>query len=56
MSRTREHVEDFVRYTADPDPRLRQAVIPALGMFLDDGYRVIALSPVLLSVASGCSP
>ncbi|MFD9124879.1 HEAT repeat domain-containing protein [Kitasatospora sp. NPDC059571] len=39
----RERIEDFVRHAADPDPQVRQAAVPALGLFLDDADRAFAL-------------
>ncbi|MER7756857.1 HEAT repeat domain-containing protein [Kitasatospora sp. NPDC097643] len=49
----RERVEDFVRHAADPDPRVRQAAVPALGLFLDDADRAFALLRERLAAESG---
>ncbi|MET8542329.1 HEAT repeat domain-containing protein [Kitasatospora sp. NPDC004799] len=49
----RERIEDFVRHAADPDPRVRQAAVPALGLFLDDAERAFALLRERLAAESG---
>ncbi|MFE5584530.1 HEAT repeat domain-containing protein [Kitasatospora sp. NPDC056531] len=49
----RERVEDFVRHAADPDPQVRQAAVPALGLFLDDADRAFALLRERLAAESG---
>ncbi|MFF4923948.1 HEAT repeat domain-containing protein [Kitasatospora sp. NPDC001261] len=51
--RMRERIEDFVRHAADPDPQVRQAAIPALGLFLDDAKRAFALLRERLAAESG---
>ncbi|EFL19751.1 HEAT repeat domain-containing protein [Streptomyces sp. C] len=48
-----ERVEDFVRYAADPDPRVRQAAVPALGLFLDDADRAFAVLRERLAAEHG---
>ncbi|MGW6912895.1 HEAT repeat domain-containing protein [Kitasatospora sp. NPDC054939] len=48
-----ERVDDFVRHAADPDPQVRQAAVPALGLFLDDGDRAFALLRERLAAESG---
>ncbi|MFE6052569.1 HEAT repeat domain-containing protein [Kitasatospora sp. NPDC056446] len=49
----RERVEDFVRHAADPDPQVRRAAVPALGLFLDDADRAFALLRQRLAAESG---
>ncbi|AUY53820.1 HEAT repeat domain-containing protein [Streptomyces sp. CB01881] len=49
----RERAEDFVRHAADPDPQVRQAAVPALGLFLDDADRAFALLRERLAAESG---
>ncbi|MFJ6378381.1 HEAT repeat domain-containing protein [Kitasatospora sp. NPDC092039] len=49
----RDRIEDFVRHAADPDPRVRQAAVPALGLFLDDADRAFALLRERLAAESG---
>ncbi|WCD84416.1 hypothetical protein KPP03845_100739 [Streptomyces xanthophaeus] len=49
----RAHVEDFVRLTGDADPRTREAAVPALGLFLDDADRAVALLGDRLPLAHG---
>ncbi|MFD9685203.1 HEAT repeat domain-containing protein [Kitasatospora sp. NPDC059088] len=49
----RERVEDFVRHAADPDPQVRRAALPALGLFLDDVDRAFALLRERLAAESG---
>ncbi|MFJ1936625.1 HEAT repeat domain-containing protein [Kitasatospora sp. NPDC088160] len=49
----RERAEDFVRHAADPDPQVRRAAVPALGLFLDDADRAFALLRDRLAAESG---
>ncbi|MFI9324809.1 HEAT repeat domain-containing protein [Kitasatospora aureofaciens] len=49
----RERVDHFVRHAADPDPRVRQAAVPALGLFLDDAERAFALLRERLAAERG---
>lgn len=49
----RERIEDFVRHAADPDPQVRQAAVPALGLFLDDAERAFALLRERLAAENG---
>ncbi|MFE2151435.1 HEAT repeat domain-containing protein [Streptomyces lavendulae] len=49
----RERVGDFVRHAADPDPQVRQAALPALGLFLDDADQAFALLRERLAAESG---
>ncbi|MFD0279776.1 HEAT repeat domain-containing protein [Kitasatospora sp. NPDC127111] len=49
----RERVEDFVRHATDPDPQVRRAAVPALGLFLDDADRAFALLRERLAAESG---
>ncbi|MFH9350990.1 HEAT repeat domain-containing protein [Kitasatospora sp. NPDC017646] len=49
----RERVEDFIRHAADPDPQVRQAAVPALGLFLDDAGRAFALLRERLAAETG---
>ncbi|MFJ4094188.1 HEAT repeat domain-containing protein [Kitasatospora sp. NPDC089913] len=53
VPRMREHADDFVRYAAEPDPRVRQAAVPALGLFLDDTDRAFTLLRKRLEAESG---
>ncbi|MFG2298334.1 HEAT repeat domain-containing protein [Streptomyces sp. NPDC048603] len=53
VPRMRERVEDFVRYAADPDPQVRQAALPALGLFLDDADQAFAVLRERLAAESG---
>ncbi|MFE6865032.1 HEAT repeat domain-containing protein [Kitasatospora sp. NPDC057692] len=39
----RERAEAFIGFAADPDPLVRQAAIPALGLFVDDAERAAAV-------------
>ncbi|MFD9047928.1 HEAT repeat domain-containing protein [Streptomyces zaomyceticus] len=39
----REHADAFVGYAGDSDPRVRQASIEGLGLFLDDAEQAVAL-------------
>ncbi|MFJ2865946.1 HEAT repeat domain-containing protein [Kitasatospora sp. NPDC087314] len=39
----REHAERFVGFAADPDPLIRRAAIPGLGLFIDDARRASTL-------------
>ncbi|MFJ5925472.1 HEAT repeat domain-containing protein [Kitasatospora sp. NPDC092948] len=39
----RERAGTFVRFVADPDRLVRQAAIPALGLFVDDAERAVAV-------------
>ncbi|WP_224277526.1 HEAT repeat domain-containing protein [Streptomyces sp. LS1784] len=49
----RERVEDFIRHAADTDPQVRQAAVPALGLFLDDADRAFALLRERLAAEGG---
>ncbi|MBD0694061.1 HEAT repeat domain-containing protein [Streptomyces sp. CBMA123] len=49
----RERFEDFVRHAADPDPQVRQAALPALGLFLDDADRAFTLLRERLAAEDG---
>ncbi|MEU3571905.1 HEAT repeat domain-containing protein [Kitasatospora sp. NPDC036755] len=49
----RERVEDFVRHAADPDPQVRRATVPALGLFLDDADQAFARLRERLAAESG---
>lgn len=49
----RERAEDFVRHAADADPQVRQAAVPALGLFLDDADQAFALLRERLAAESG---
>ncbi|GLV85823.1 hypothetical protein Slala03_55120 [Streptomyces lavendulae subsp. lavendulae] len=49
----RERVGDFVQLAADPDPRVRQAAVPALGLFLEDAGQAFALLRERLAAESG---
>ncbi|WP_031151868.1 HEAT repeat domain-containing protein [Streptomyces xanthophaeus] len=49
----RAHVEDFVRLAGDADPRTREAAVPALGLFLEDADRAVALLGDRLPLAHG---
>ncbi|CAN3977459.1 hypothetical protein KPATCC21470_0082 [Kitasatospora purpeofusca] len=53
VPRMRERAADFERYAADPDPRVRRAAVPALGLFLDDTDRAFALLRERLAAESG---
>ncbi|WP_043476849.1 HEAT repeat domain-containing protein [Kitasatospora sp. MBT66] len=53
VPRMREHAADFERYAADPDPGVRRAAVPALGLFLDDTDRAFALLRERLAAESG---
>ncbi|MEU1284556.1 HEAT repeat domain-containing protein [Kitasatospora sp. NPDC005856] len=53
VPRMRERIEDFVRHAADPDPQVRQAAVPALGLFLDDAERALALLREWLAAENG---
>ncbi|MFF1795374.1 HEAT repeat domain-containing protein [Kitasatospora sp. NPDC058263] len=53
MLQLRERGDDFVRQAADPDPRVRQAAVPALGMFLDNTERAFALLRERLAAENG---
>ncbi|MFF4922473.1 HEAT repeat domain-containing protein [Kitasatospora sp. NPDC001261] len=53
VPRMRERIEDFVRHAADSDPQVRQAAVPALGLFLDDAERAFALLRERLAAESG---
>ncbi|MFE2912463.1 HEAT repeat domain-containing protein [Kitasatospora indigofera] len=53
VPRIRERFDDFVRHAADPDPRVRQAAVPALGLFLDDADRALVLLRERLAAESG---
>ncbi|MGW4898221.1 HEAT repeat domain-containing protein [Kitasatospora sp. NPDC004240] len=53
VPRMRERVDVFVRYAADPDPQVRQAAVPALGLFLDDTERAFALLRERLAAEGG---
>ncbi|MGW4896860.1 HEAT repeat domain-containing protein, partial [Kitasatospora sp. NPDC004240] len=53
VPRMRERVGLFVRYAADPDSRVRQAAVPALGLFLDDAERAFALLRERLAAEGG---
>ncbi|MFF2119122.1 HEAT repeat domain-containing protein [Kitasatospora sp. NPDC058184] len=53
VPRMRGRIEDFVRHAADPDPQVRQAAVPALGLFLDDAERAFALLRERLAAESG---
>ncbi|MFE7587789.1 HEAT repeat domain-containing protein [Kitasatospora sp. NPDC057512] len=53
VPRMRERIEDFVRHAADPDRQVRQAAVPALGLFLDDAERAFALLRERLAAESG---
>jgi hypothetical protein len=39
----RERADAFVSYASDPDPRVRQAAIEGLGLFLEDADRAVAI-------------
>ncbi|MFD7099360.1 HEAT repeat domain-containing protein [Streptomyces xanthophaeus] len=49
----RAHVEDFVRLAGDADPRTREAAVPALGLFVEDADRAVALLGDRLPLAHG---
>ncbi|WP_405706157.1 hypothetical protein OG264_03630 [Streptomyces xanthophaeus] len=49
----RAHVEDFVRLAGGADPRTREAAVPALGLFLEDADRAVALLGDRLPLAHG---
>ncbi|MGE7386382.1 HEAT repeat domain-containing protein [Streptomyces sp. NPDC004126] len=49
----RERAGDFVRHAADPDPQVRQAAVPALGLFLDDVDPAFGLLRERLAAESG---
>jgi hypothetical protein len=49
----RERAEAFVAYASDPDPRIRQAAIEAVGLFLDDADRAVTLLQGRLLLESG---
>ncbi|MFB7382466.1 HEAT repeat domain-containing protein [Kitasatospora purpeofusca] len=53
VPRMREHAADFERYAADPDPQVRRAAVPALGLFVDDTDRAFALLRERLAAESG---
>ncbi|MFD8706599.1 HEAT repeat domain-containing protein [Kitasatospora sp. NPDC059648] len=53
VPRMRERVEQFARHSADPDPRVRQAAVPALGLFLDDADRAFTLLRERLAAEDG---
>ncbi|MGY0466646.1 HEAT repeat domain-containing protein [Kitasatospora sp. cg17-2] len=53
VPRMRERAAAFERYAADPDPRVRRAAVPALGLFLDDTDRAFALLREQLAAESG---
>ncbi|MGW7447994.1 HEAT repeat domain-containing protein [Kitasatospora sp. NPDC054795] len=53
VPRMRERIEDFVRHAADPDPQVRQAAVPALGLFLDEAERALALLRERLAAENG---
>ncbi|WP_049650928.1 HEAT repeat domain-containing protein [Kitasatospora sp. MY 5-36] len=53
VPRMRERIADFVRHAADSDPQVRQAAVPALGLFLDDAERAFALLRERLAAESG---
>ncbi|GAA4983098.1 hypothetical protein GCM10025734_04820 [Kitasatospora paranensis] len=53
VPRMRERIEDFVRHAADPNPQVRQAAVPALGLFLDDTDRAFALLRERLAAENG---
>ncbi|MFE1416928.1 HEAT repeat domain-containing protein [Streptomyces sp. NPDC058746] len=53
VPRMREHAVDFIRYAADPDPLVRQAAVPALGLFVDDADQVFALLRERLAAEGG---
>ncbi|MFF7211695.1 HEAT repeat domain-containing protein [Streptomyces sp. NPDC008238] len=49
----RERAGAFVTYASDPDPRVRQAAIEGLGLFLDDAHRAVAILRDRLRAESG---
>ncbi|MFF4381710.1 HEAT repeat domain-containing protein [Kitasatospora sp. NPDC001547] len=49
----RDRIQDFARYAADPEPQVRQAAVPALGLFLDDADRAFALLRERLAAETG---
>ncbi|MFE7487314.1 HEAT repeat domain-containing protein [Kitasatospora sp. NPDC057541] len=53
VPRMRERVGDFERHAAHPDPLVRQAAVPALGLFLDDADQAFELLRERLAAESG---
>ncbi|OPC76697.1 hypothetical protein B4N89_45245 [Embleya scabrispora] len=55
VTHMRRHADALVALTADPDPDVRRAAIPALGLFVDDdgGARAAALLRERMATADG---